>query len=99
MGDNDFKLADIPVWLRVILSISLLSGGSAGIGLASNDSSDRYYGALAKKDFALRDDRIERCQNDLNHLHADYKTHQRETKTEQRDIKKRLRAVEAKCDK
>ncbi len=59
------NINDLPIWFRILLSLSLLGGSVSGIGFVTTDDKDRYYASAAASDLALRDARIKANQRDI----------------------------------
>lgn len=57
----------VPVWARFIVILALLSGLGSGT-LSIVGTADRYHGAEAEKDFALRDAEIKHLQEQYREL-------------------------------
>ena len=56
MGEEKADVYDTR-WFRGLIVASLISGAGGGLSALSKDDSDRYKGAEARADFAIRDRR------------------------------------------
>ena len=83
--DND--IAGLTNWHRILLISALLSGAGSSILGITKDTSDRYKGMDAARDFALRDER-------LTELRRDFEETQRRSVKHFDDIERRLRELE-----
>lgn len=85
-GQGDWWSA-IPNPFRWIIIGALISGIASGAINLGKDTSDRYKGADAARDFALRDQRIEQISRTIDR-------HDAESEKSHADFETRLRRIE-----
>ena len=62
-------------WFRGLVFAALLSGVGGGVSSLSKDDADRYRGAEARADFAIRDRRHDLLSARVSHLEIDASSH------------------------
>lgn len=64
--EQDDLSSNVPGWARVVLVLSLLGGSANGVSFLTKDTSDRYKGADAARDFSKRDSEISELKRRLS---------------------------------
>lgn len=87
MEENTNAVSGFSNWQLALIFSALLSGAGSGVIGLTQDTTDRYKGQDARRDFALRDERITEIRRDLE-------AHIRSCDAKHRDFEERLRELE-----
>jgi hypothetical protein len=90
---DDDGLGNVSPWMRVVFIACLSSGGISGYSaLNQGDTSDRYHRTQAVSDFALRDNRIKRNEQEIERLRVSNAAIRRRIQEESREAEEDLKA-------
>ena len=87
MEEQASVLSSLSDWKLVLVLAALISSAGSGVMGLTQDTSDRYHGADAIRDLALRDERIAE-------IRRDFEKHVGSCGSEHKDFESRLRALE-----